>query len=119
MTWSHALKAKLCPAAFPGVSGNGTAPPYIFHFLLLTSAKLFPASGCGPGSVLYQFYPGAALLRTSFEPQLRQSKQEGNGPTDLFVAYTKKNHLIKNHWKPRAFAEMAPLQRNLLRQISE
>lgn len=77
MTWSHALKAELCPAAFPGVSGNGAAPPYIFCFLLLTSTKLLRASGCGPGSVPFQFYPGAAPLRTSFEPQLPRGEQEG------------------------------------------
>lgn len=77
MTWSRALKAEPCPAASLGVSGNGAAPPHIFRFLLLTSTKLLPALCCGPGSDPYQFYPGAAPLRTSFEPQLSRGEQEG------------------------------------------
>lgn len=78
---SHGLepcsKAKLCPAVFLDVSGNGTASPYIFCFLLLTSTKQFLASGCGPRSVPYQFDAGAAPLRTSFEAQLPRGEQEG------------------------------------------
>lgn len=70
MTRRHILKAKLCLAGFYGVSGHGAAPPYIFGFLLPTSTKLLPALSCGPSSVLYQLYSGAAPLRTSFEPQL-------------------------------------------------
>lgn len=116
MTWSPARKAKLCPAAFLRVSGNGAAPPYTFCFLLLTSTKLLPASGCGSGSVPYHFYWDAAVpvLSLSFP---RASKR-GKGPMGFFVAYTKNNYLIKNHWKPHAFAEMALLQRNLSRQVS-
>lgn len=113
MTWSHALQAKLCPAAFLRVSEWGwCCPTYTFCFLLLTSAKLLPASGPVP----YHFYWDAVVpvLSLSFP---RASKR-GNGPTGFFVAYTKKNYLIKNHWKPHAFAEMALLQRNLSRQIS-
>lgn len=119
MTWSHALKAKLCPAAFLRVSGNGAAPPYTFCFLLLTSTKLLPASGCGSGSVLHHFYCDSAPLSTSFESKLPQGKQEGEWAYGVFCCLHQKNYLIKNHWKPHAFAEMALLQRNLSRQISE
>lgn len=77
MTWSHALKAELCPAALLGVSGNGAAPPYTACFLLLTSTKVLPASGCGSGSVLEHFCCDAAPLSTSFESELPQGEQEG------------------------------------------
>lgn len=114
-----ALRAQLCPAAFLPVTGNAAAPPDTLCFLLLTSTELVPASGRGSGSVLCCVTEMLLHQVPDLGLSLPRASERGNGPTGGFVAYTENNYLIKNHWKPHAFAEMALLQRNLSRQISE